>query len=207
MTSNKLEVKISDWYGLHKVKTFSFNQGVTCLIGKNGAGKSTLLHELKEALGEKNIFYYDNDDSERNALSKFSFYGDLDKMCRNMGSSEGQNIRNNFEDAVPRLGGYVRKRLEDKNGKQQIIILLDGLDSGISIDYIKTLKEDLFDLVLEDCNKSGLECYIILAANNFEFCEGQDCVDVSTGKHMRFEDYYKFREFYLGRRKKDESKE
>lgn len=56
MTSNKLEVKISDWYGLHKVKTFSFNQGVTCLIGKNGAGKSTLLHELKEALGEKIYF-------------------------------------------------------------------------------------------------------------------------------------------------------
>ncbi len=192
--NSRLDVKVDDWYKLHNTTMFYFNQGLTCLIGKNGAGKSTLLAEMKEALGEKNIFFYDNEESERNALSRFNFYGEMDKMFRNIGSSEGQNIRNNFEDSVSLIGNYVRECIENK---KRVIIMLDGLDSGISIDYIKTLKEDLFSLILNDCDRNNTECYIILSANNYEFCENQDCINVSTGEHIRFKDYSEFRDFYL----------
>lgn len=192
---NKLKVTIKDWYGLHSTDTFYFNQGITCLIGKNGAGKSTLLEEIKEALGEENVFFYDNEESEKNALSRFNFYGEIEKMCRNLGSSEGQNIRNNFEDSVSLIGYHVRKCI---NRQQKVIIMLDGLDSGISIDYIKSLKEDLFDLILKDCANNNMECYIILSANNYEFCANQDCINVSTGEHVNFLDYSDFRKFYLG---------
>lgn len=189
-----LKIKIYDYYNLYKKHTFEFNPGITCLIGKNGTGKSTLLKEIKEKLKNK-IFYYSNEDSEKNAMSRFSFYGDMEKFSRNFISSEGQNIRNNFEDIIPKIGRYIRKCIT-KNEKQAII-LLDGLDSGISLDYIIYIKKELFTLIIEDCKKNNIEPYIILSTNNYELCNNEDCIRVSDAKHFKFKDYNDFRKIYI----------
>lgn len=200
-----LKIKIENENDLYKNLEFEFNKGLTCLIGKNGAGKSTLLRILKSYFKEKEIkvFYYDNEEQEKHAMEKFTFYGQMDLVARNFASSEGQNIRNNFEDFVPKLGDFIRKLIKDK--KDKAIILLDGLDSGISLDYVLTLKKDLFSLIMKDCEKNNLECYIIIAANNYEFCNNEDCIYVTTGKHYKFKDYNAFREIYLT--KEDKSNE
>ena len=190
-----LKVKIYDDYNLYKKHTFEFNEGITCLIGKNGAGKSTLLKMIQEILKPKNCFYYNNEDSEKHAMDKFSFYGDMENLFRNFGSSEGQNIRNNFGDVVGGIRQYIL-RMKNKN-KKQVVILLDGLDSGISLDYIVQLKKDLFPLILQDCEENNLECYILIGANNYEFCSDVDCVRVSDAKHFKFKDYNDFRKIYL----------
>ena len=190
-----LKIKIYDDYNLYKKHTFEFNEGITCLIGKNGAGKSTLLKIIQEILKPKNCFYYDNEYSEKHAMDKFSFYGDMENLFRNFGSSEGQNIRNNFSDVVGGIRQYI-SRIKNKN-KSQVIILLDGLDSGISLDYVIELKKDLFPLIFQDCKDNNLECYILIAANNYEFCNGEDCVRVSDAKHFKFKDYNDFRKIYL----------
>lgn len=190
-----LEVKIYDDYNLYKKHTFEFNEGITCLIGKNGSGKSTLLKMIQEILKPKNCFYYDNEDSEKHAMDKFSFYGDMENLFRNFGSSEGQNIRNNFSDVVGGIRQYIL-RIKNKN-KKQVVILLDGLDSGISLDYVVELKKDLFPLILQDCKENNLECYILISANNYEFCSGEECVRVSDAKHFKFKDYNDFRKIYL----------
>ena len=119
----------------------------------------------------------------------------MEKLCRNFNSSEGQNIRNNFEDKITAIGGYIRKCIV--NNKKQAIILLDGLDSGISLDYVLILKKELFPFVLEDCKKNNIEPYIILSANNYEFCHEEDCVRVSDAKHFKFKDYNDFRKIYI----------
>ena len=118
-----------------------------------------------------------------------------------VGYDEARNVfifkasRVNFTDAEIDLnqidGDTMRIPLSSVIGAEKPFTMNNGLSYDSFRDY---------------CNKNGLECYIILAANNFEFCENQDCVDVSTGKHIQFEDYYKFREFYLGRREKNENK-
>lgn len=190
-----LEVKIYDDYNLYKKHTFEFNEGITCLIGKNGTGKSTLLKMIQEILKSKNCFYYNNEDSEKHAMDKFSFYGDMENLFRNFGSSEGQNIRNNFSDVVSGIRQYIL-RMKSKN-KKQVVILLDGLDSGISLDYIVQLKKDLFPLILQDCKENNLECYILIAANTYEFCNNEECVRVSDAKHFKFKDYNDFRKIYL----------
>ena len=190
-----LEIKVYDDYNLYKKHTFEFDEGITCLIGKNDSGKSTLLRMMQEILKPKNCFYYTNEESEKDAMSKFAFYGDFEKLCRNFGSSEGQNIRNNFYDVVGGIRDYILK-MKAKN-KKQVVILLDGLDSGISLDYVIELKKDLFPLILQDCKDNQLECYILIAANNYEFCSDTDCVRVSDAKHFRFNNYNEFRKIYV----------
>lgn len=187
-----LKIKVYDDYNLYKKHTFEFNEGITCLIGKNGAGKSTLLKVINDLID--NCYFYNNEDSEKNAMSKFGYLGNIEKLCRNFTSSEGQNIRNNFEDIIPNIGQYVRNCIKNKQNK--IIILLDGLDSGISLDYIITLKKELFSLIIEDSKNNNLEPYIILSANNYELCNGEDCIRVSDAKHFKFKDYNEFRKIY-----------
>lgn len=192
-----LKIKIEDWYNLHKKHTFEFNEGLTCLVGRNGTGKTTLLKELKDALKEMQIkyFYYSNETSERGAMDKFLHYGDMERLARNFSSSEGQNIRNNFEDIIPAIGQYIAKC--KKYNRKIAVILLDGLDSGISIDYITSIKKELFPLIIEDCKKDNIEPYIIVSANNYEFCNGEDCIRVSDAKHFKFKDYSEFRRIYI----------
>lgn len=190
-----LKVKINDDYNLYKKHTFEFNEGITCLIGRNGAGKSTLLNELKYILLEKNVFYYENEEKEKFAMDSFLYSGNINSLVRNYASSEGQNIQNNFCDVIPQIGAYV-KRCIDKN-KENVIILLDGLDSGISLDWVVEIKNKLFQLVIEDCKKHNLKCYIILSANNYEFCNGEDCITVSDAKHFKFKNYDDFRKIYI----------
>ena len=84
----------------------------------------------------------------------------------------------------------------NKNEKQAII-LIDGLDSGISLDYIIMLKKKLFPLIIEDCKKNNIEPYIILSANNYELCNNEDCIRVSDAKHFKFKDYNDFRKIYI----------
>lgn len=126
-----------------------------------------------------------------------------DKLARNYQSSEGQNIRNNFEDDIVNIGKYVRKCKE--NGYKNAIILLDGLDSGISIDYINILKKDLFSMIIEDCIQSNINPYIIISANNYEFCNGEDCIRVSDAKHFKFDSYEDFRKIYIKKGSNDKN--
>ena len=206
MGDSFIEITVGDWYNLYKNHTFKFLPGLTCLIGKNGSGKSTLLKEIQEWAKENKIkcHYYDNDEREKGAMEEFMFAGKYDKVARNYGSSEGQNIRNNFEDDIVNIGAYIRT-CKQRNYKNAII-LLDGLDSGISMDYVFKLKKELFPLILEDCQKDNINPYIIISANNYEFCNGEDCIRVSDAKHFRFNSYDDFRKIYIKKGLNDKNK-
>ena len=136
-----LKVKIYDDYNLYRKHTFEFNEGLTCLIGKNGSGKSTLLKMINDYTNVGECYYYNNEIAEQSNKGKFVYDGDMTRLARSMAASEGQNIRYNFEDIISDIGNYVRKRAKKK--EKIAIILIDGLDSGISLDYIIMLKKEL----------------------------------------------------------------
>ena len=52
----------------------------------------------------------------------------------------------------------------ENNGAKTLWVLIDALDSGLSIDNIVDVKENLFSLVLDDFKMSGLSVGFIVSA-------------------------------------------
>ncbi len=198
----KKRIKVYDEYNLFRKHTFEFNPGITVLIGRNGSGKTTLLGEIKDYLknNSKPVFEYRNEDYEGKSRSEFVFYGKIDLLAQSMTNSEGQEIMFNFGNHVGKLGDFVRKHILRKS--KEIFILLDGLDSGLSINSIDELIDLFENTIIKDCKKNNIDAYIIISANTFEFVRNQDCIFVSNASHMKFENYDDYREFILGKERK-----
>lgn len=173
----------------------TINPGLTVLVGCNGSGKSTLLNMIERRLEKLDIpvFSYDNL-NEGGYLAKdwaLNVSGKMELLIGLATSSEGEQIYINFGEMCRKLGGFVRQN----QNKNELWILLDAIDSGLSVDYIVELKEFLNDLVIGG-NKDK-DVYVLVSANEYELCRTEDCFDVHNGKYTSFEDYEEYREFIL----------
>lgn len=191
---------VHDDFNLYKKHTFTFERGVTCLVGKNGSGKSTLLRSIKRQLEKDGIpyYHYDNyNEGGASAKSKYGFHNKFDLLATAMFSSEGQQIMLNYGETLQRIGGFIRKNLRE--GKKEMYILLDALDSGLDISNIREIRH-VFNLMLEEGRDADI--YIIVAANTFEMVKDLPCVAVSTSTHYVFKEYGEFADFICGRTSK-----
>lgn len=205
---------------IYKKKTITIKPGVTVLVGCNGIGKTTLLRQIKDKLKEEHIPYisFDNlKDGGSHAVSEDSFYGDFGFMATAICSSEGENIVMNIVNLATRIGEFVRdgidpkekkyiqlgKSIQDANGEyieepempKERWILLDAVDSGLSVDNIVDIKEQLFKTIFE--YNYGNEIYIVISANEYEMARGEQCFDVYNGKYITFKDYEEYRDLVL----------
>ena len=193
-----MRIKIKDWHNLHNGFYLNLRPGYTALVGPNGAGKSTLLRQLKEYANSKDIpvIYYSNlEDGGHIARQRYLENGSTEDLCTAINSSEGQALWFNFSQIVRKIGDAVRKA---KYNKTKLFILLDGLDSGLSINLERELM-DLFSLIEKDINltanrKADSEVYIIAAVNNYELAT-RYCIDARTGKSITFKDYNDYANF------------
>lgn len=176
-------------------KTFvTIKPGVTVLVGCNGAGKTTILNQIKRTLENKDIpylFHSNLTDGEKEYKGKALFYGDFNFVARSMMSSEGENIVNVMEEVAKKMGILSRNNPTAK----ELWFLLDAVDSGLSIDNIVDLKEQLFSLVLE--SEKGKDVYFVVSANEYELARDENCFDVIGGKYIRFDNYEEYRTFIL----------
>ena len=189
-----MEFKIEDIHGIHQGYTLNIKPGYTALIGPNGAGKTTLIHQLKEAAKERGcvVTAYDNlQDGGTKATGHYIFCGDASVAATLMASSEGEGILVNFGQFLKKLGGLVRDAQRDQ--KKELFLFIDSFDSGSSIDGIRRFRNVLMDVVYNDAKP--LEVYFVVSGNAFEMAKDADCVDVRTGKHMRFSDYNEYSDF------------
>ena len=213
---------IKDYYDdgidIYKKKTILIKPGVTVLAGCNGIGKSTLLRQIKNILKKNNIpcIKYDNlTEGGEEARSKAGFFGDFQFLATASQSSEGENIIMNMSNLARDIGDFVRsgKNSEEEkfdriprvlNGEMQKEehgipnerwILLDAVDSGLSVDNIVDIKEQLFKTILK--YNYGNEIYIIISANEYEMARDEQCFDVYNGKYVKFTDYEEYRDFIL----------
>lgn len=171
-----------------KANKIEINKGVTVLTGPNGCGKTYACKQIRDYLDENNIDYYDIDvyDSGRTISQHYLESGDMKALAKHTVASEGQRVFDTFIDNhASQLGNFVRL-LNDKKVKEGYIII-DGVDSGVSIDLIMSIRT-LFDLIIEDCNKDNIDIYIILTANNFELCRNYDCIWIPTMEHYKIGD-------------------
>lgn len=206
---------------LYKKKTVALNPGITVLVGCNGIGKTTFLHQIRDRLKDYDIpcIEYDNlHDGGKQSVSKASFYSNFEFMAMAMQSSEGENIvlnigkfasdlRKFIETGVPKENNTFAKAFKNFNDKEdkskELIserwILLDAVDSGLSVDNIVDIKEQLFKTILE--NNFGNEIYIVISANEYEMARGEQCFDVYNGKYITFKDYEEYRNMILESKK------
>lgn len=211
-----------DWYGedirMYKKKTITLEEGVTVLVGCNGIGKTTLLQQIKAFLTKQKIpvLSFDNlHEGGSKSLSSAAFNGDWAFAATAMASSEGENIVMN----VGQLAGILRHFIEtgqvskpnDKLARafarsmwgdkaeevtsKERWLLLDAIDSGLSVDNVVDIKEQLFQTILE--TKGDKEVYILVTANAYEMARGEQCFDVYNGKYIKLKTYEAYRKFIL----------
>lgn len=188
-----MKFKINDIYDIHKGYTLDLKPGYTALVGPNGAGKTTLLQQLKEEVKKSgNLFVkYDNlNDGGTRSAGEYLFCGDTTAAATVLTSSEGEGIAVNFGKFVQKLGKTVRGAVAAK--AENLFVLVDAYDSGSSIDRIRELRS-LVNIIIDDA--APINIFFIASANTFEMAREADCVDVRTGKHLRFANYEEFADF------------
>lgn len=225
--------KIKLWedpYGegnLYTKKSVTIKPGLTVLVGCNGIGKTTFLNNIQEQLKKQDIpcIMFDNlNDGGSNARSNAAYHEDFSFVATSMQSSEGENIVLNIGRLASRLGYFVKNGIDystknkfaealktiinNEEDDQKLIpnerwILLDAVDSGLSIDNIVEIKRDLFDTMLKF--NFDNEIYIIVSANEYEMANGENCLDVYNMKYVKFKDYDEYRELIL-RSNKDKNR-
>lgn len=218
-----------DNYDLYKKRSITINEGVTVLVGCNGSGKTTLLRQMKEQLKKENIpvISFDNlKDGGSRAVSSAGFYGDFSFMSAALCSSEGESIVLSISKLASTLRTFIHTGEgqterdmfyrsfvkvikndtfeEKKEIPNERWILLDAVDSGLSVDNIVDLKEFLFKTILEDDFDDSV--YIVVSANEYELCRGENCFDVYNGKYVKFSNYERYRNFILKSREIKEAR-
>lgn len=179
---------------LYENPTFSFREGVTVLVGCNGSGKTTLMRRLEAALAgveDVSARTFDLRDVE-GFLSRALVRPDgRDDMAAVLGSSEGERV-------VVLLGkalGWAWKQCE--RGVPRVLLMLDSLDSGADVPTIERVVDALETTVRMVADTYGTRLHVLVSANGYELARGEHCVDVSTGKVMRFSSYDEYRDFCM----------
>lgn len=205
---------------LYTKKEFEFKPGVTVLVGCNGCGKTTLLHQIKDYLKSKKVpvLSFDNlHDGGSNARSEAAAMNDFTFLATASFSSEGENIVMNVGRLARNLRPFIQTGESQNRGDRlckafaralwgdqeepevpnERWLLLDAIDSGLSVDNIVDIKELLFKTIIEDSESQGVVTRIIISANEFEMAREEQCMDVHTGKYRTFKGYESYRNFVL----------
>ena len=195
---------------------YDINPGITMLIGPNGSGKTTALSQLRSLFSTEydlvkkwnkleindsirdlySSYLYDNVYEETFTKSTWGATDHIDRVAQTFENSEGQNMYDYLYYKINEIGQAVTKAI--KNNKKGIFLLFDGLDSGLSLDVINTIRKSVLEFIIEtEKTRSNLEVYIICSANSYEFCNNYDCIDVTNQKHITFTNYEDYEKYFV----------
>lgn len=201
-----LKIKVvKDFYDkgddIYERKSVSFAPGLTVLVGCNGSGKTTLIRQIEIGCKNKNIpvIKFDNYASGgKEMMSLYMFLGDIDGVARNYVSSEGERITNAISEHAKKIGRFVAEHEK----AEKIVVLFDAVDSGYSADNIVELKKNLFEFMIDDCRKRGIELYIIVAGNSYEMAAREHCINTIQLTSFVPKSYDKWRNVIMSTRNK-----
>ena len=188
------EIKVStlddDGGRLYARSTFSFEPGLTVLVGCNGSGKTTLMRRIegKYKYGgspgvSAKVFRCCDTDSEIGRLIGLAPTKDSIGIGVTMlFSSEGERMAQALRSAFDWMWGECRR-----DGVEEIFMMLDSLDSGMDIHMLRMIRGILDDVVGIAKSDFGKTLYVLVSANSYALIEGRECLDVSTAKTVSFD--------------------
>ncbi len=188
-----LELSIPATPGLHAGYTLKLYPGCTILTGPNGAGKTTLLDQLAR-YGEESgyrVLRYSNDREGKLAKARYTCCGNGALLAASLDLSEGEGVAFHFKRFLP----IVRAAVQDSKATgTPLLVLLDSLDSGASIDRLIDLR-CLYGTIQQDMGGTG---YLVSSSNRYELCRGTPCLDVRAGEYHTFASYEEYAAFIAG---------
>ena len=198
-------------------------EGLTVITGCNGSGKSTLLYDIEEKFKGNDdwyiISYREKEDGRGNSMSSYIFSGDYQAVASVFSASEGEAVFRNYANKVyheiasfrdtkiiskhPEENALLRYKYIRMDKAKNLLVILDGIDSGVSLDMTIDIKNFLHT-ILEDLHTRIPEfpVYILVSSNSWEFCEGERCLDARSLKFKEFSSYEEYRKYILDSRKK-----
>lgn len=121
-------------------------------------------------------------------------------IATSMCSSEGQNVLLAFQYFLQEISYAISICSKIENSK--LFVLIDDVDSRISIDVQIELIKLFEEVIIPDAKKRNVELYIILSTNTYEFVRNngfvnKQCLDVYTGEEKCFKTYEDYRKYIL----------
>lgn len=149
---------------------------------------STVDNEDKATLGF--ISYDSHADDHTNTMSSTLANKDLVQFALRGESSEGQNNLYSMMDLFNNAQAIAKKH----QNLEQLIIFVDGIDSGLSVDMIDLIIRtlDVKMKQVEDKNPN-LEVAMIFTTNNYEMVRNMIALDPITSESIEYKSYEDFR--------------
>lgn len=187
------EEKLKDGWYHTEISLKMIKSPITVLLGPNGTGKSTSLALMKDELKRKKIkrIMYT---TRQNDMTKQSYFHP-EYLIGNF-ESEGEKMDDSFY--LWTNGELLKSVLEDN---KELYILIDEIDSGLSIDKLyQELKDILF--IMHEELKKGRKIKLILTANSYEVIdllqdEEFDIIWVPTKQYIKINSYKSFKKKYI----------
>ena len=188
-------------YKLFKKKILKLKPGVTNLIGCNGYGKSTLLHTIKRWAEQNNIPVFHWNDRidgqqylQKNALREGG-KKNTEIVMSLMLSSEGESIEIAFDYMADRIFKVLNEALLAQ--QKDVILLFDAIDSGSSINTIRSFK-NIFNILIDRTKEKNTNLYIITTSNTYEMTIETNNLDTCKLTYIPgFSSYEAFSDFIM----------
>lgn len=175
---------------------FTFEPGLTVLVGANGSGKTTLMRRMAKLLEKRGVPVVKlmAQNIEHDLEAQQFWKSDTDALLTMMSASrqsEGQGAKTRFANFVP----MIRQCIFAKSEHDQRWIFIDGMDSSQSIDQLIDIA-GFFDAIIETAPQN-VEVYLIASTNQFELAKGRRCLCVSDNTYYDIPNYRKFKSIVM----------
>ncbi len=178
---------------LYKKPRFTFQPGVTMLLGCNRSGKTTLLRRMADVLRAEGVCVVEIMKQQMdNDMSWLSSGGSLEALSIQVSrgtTSEGEYAKLVLSGLLPKVGQAMR------SGAKEIWLLLDGLDTSLSEDQLDDIS-GLFDAIVETAPKDA-ELYLVATTNQFTLAKGRRAIRVGDARELTVKSFGAYRNCIL----------
>jgi predicted ATP-binding protein involved in virulence len=184
------------------MKYKDFKNEISVILAPNGGGKTTTLINLETELKKKNIsvFLYSHykDNYKLGKQGRDEIFADVNNVIYSHFKSEGEELQYSFNEWLEKnIFNVMFSIREHKSNIKELCILIDELDSGLSLDKIIDTVS-IFEHFLKDARNAGVKMKIILSANSYELASQykNSCYWLKTGKLIKIDTYDDFKCLY-----------